>query len=183
MRVQGGSDVHLAERDLAVVGDLTAALGKRSRLMLLLPSPAVLVEGAWRREVWGGGATPLAELVAPAAASLSDGYRRLLAGTASAPRRVLAAFPPEAERATAFDEPAWSISARGVEILRRFNAHAQDKKERKLMREFVVTMFGAASEPEPAIVADDLSALLTEFPHELADLWRARLPEVAGAHG
>ena len=179
VRVQGGQDVHFAERDLAVVGDLGGALGKRSRVMLLLPSPAVLVEAAWRRAVWGGGAVPLAEFVASAAEPLGDGYRRLLAGTAGAPRRVLTAFPPEAELPTAFDEPAWSISARGVEILRRFNAHAQDKRERKLMREFVATTFDASSEPEPAVDGDLRAALLTGLPAELADLWHSGLPEVA----
>lgn len=160
VRVQGGADVHLAARDLEAVADLAAALGKRSRLVLLLPSPALLAEAAWRRDVWSGGTTQLEAIVEAAAKSLTDGYRQLQAATAGVARRTVLALPDDLERATCFDEPAWSISARGVEILRRFHTHAVDKKERKLMREFVATTFGAANEPDPAITGADRERLL-----------------------
>jgi len=97
------------------------------------------------------------------------------------PRRTVAALPDEAEKATGFDEPAWSISARGVEILRRFHTHAVDKKERKLMREFVAATFGAADEPDPAITGDDRERLLRALPDEVAALWRRSAREVEAA--
>jgi hypothetical protein len=174
VRVHGGADLHLAERDLGAVSDLAAVLGRRSRLMLLLPSPGLLVEAAWRRDVWGGGTTQLAAIVESAAGALGEGFRHLHSATAGVQRRSIATFPAGAELPTAFDEPAWSISARGVEILRRFHTHAVDKKERKLMREFVAETFTAGSEPDPAVTGDDRDRLLLALPDELAELWRQR---------
>ena len=181
VRVQGGMDVHLAPRDLEAITELAAALGKRSRLVLLLPSPALLAEAAWRRDVWGGGTTQLTAVVEAVAAALGDGYRQLLGATGSVPRRTIAVLPDDAEMATGFDEPAWSISARGVEILRRFHTHAADKKERKLMREFVASTFKAADETEPAVVGDDRERLLAALPDEVAALWRRPGRQVATA--
>jgi hypothetical protein len=179
VRVQGGADVHLAARDLDAVADLAAALGKRSRLVLLLPSPAVLVEAAWRRDIWGGGATQLTAVVEAAAGVLADGYRQLDAATAGVSRRTIAALPDDAEKATSFDEAAWSISARGVEILRRFHTHAADKKERKLMREFVAVTFGAADELDPAVTGDDRDRLVAALPEGLGRLWDSRADEAS----
>jgi hypothetical protein len=178
VRVQGGADLHLAARDLDALSDLAAVMGKRSRLVLVLPSPGMLVEAAWRRDVWGGGTTPLSAVVETAAGVLGADYGRMHAVTSGVLRQSLAALPAAAEAATAFDQPDWSISARGVEILRRFHTHAADKKERKLMREFVAANFDAASEPDAAVTGDDRERLLGALPEQLAALWSSRAAQV-----
>ncbi|MGH8868018.1 MAG: hypothetical protein ACRDYU_08490 [Actinomycetes bacterium] len=161
----------LAERDVREVSALASALRRPDHLVLVLVPPPLLVEHLWRAAVWAGKTVPLADLTRDDGLLVRSAYDRLLDVTAAAPRRsVVSVAAPDVALLPRTDDPAWQLCARGVEILRRMNAHAQDDKERAWMREFCAHNYPLTSEPGPALDVETSMRLLNADAR-LAELW------------
>lgn len=139
-------------QDVADALELAAALHVDAGLVLALTPPPVLLEHLWREAVWRGGTVPLDELAHDGQRRVQEAYDQLFEVTSAASRReVVTTCPGRAEHIPPSADPAWQISARGMEILRRMNVHAANRQERRWMRQFCLQTFPRSVEPEAAV--------------------------------